>query len=98
MVVGSCNRRSVAILAHGDYFDLSSLGASTEEKEMTRATLAFQPKAERYYAEGYWRESDLWTDFDARAKEHADRVALFLEGRSVTYAELRRAAVGVSNR
>ena len=65
---------------------------------MTRATLAFQPEAERYYAEGYWREGDLWSDFDARAKEHADRVALLLEGRSVTYAELRRAAIGVSNR
>ena len=65
---------------------------------MTKATLAFQPEAERYYAEGYWRESDLWSEFDARAKEHSDRVALFLEGRSVTYAQLRRAAVGVSNR
>ena len=65
---------------------------------MTKATLAFQPEAERYYAEGYWREGDLWSDFDARAQEHADRVALVLEDRSVTYAELRRAAVGVSNR
>jgi acyl-CoA synthetase (AMP-forming)/AMP-acid ligase II len=65
---------------------------------MSKATLAFQPEAERYYAEGYWREDDLWSDFDARAKEHADRVALVLEGRSVTYAELRRAAVGVSTR
>ena len=65
---------------------------------MTKATLAFQPEAERYYAEGYWREGDLWSDFDARAKEHADRVALFLDDRSVTYAELRRAAIGVSNR
>ncbi len=65
---------------------------------MTRATLAFQPEAERYYAEGYWRDGDLWTEFEAHALEHADRVALMLEARSVTYAELRRAAIGVSNR
>ena len=65
---------------------------------MTEATLAFQPEAERYYAQGHWRENDLWSDFDARAKEHADRVALVLEGRSVSYSELRRAAVGVSTR
>ena len=65
---------------------------------MTKATLAFQPEAERYYAQGYWRDGDLWSDFDARAREHADRVALVLEDRAVTYAELRRAAVGVSHR
>src|SRR3954463_500607 len=65
---------------------------------MTKATLAFQPEADRYYAEGYWRDSDLWSDFEARAMEHADRVALLLDARSVTYAELRRAAIGVSNR
>src|SRR5689334_14535527 len=65
---------------------------------MTNATLAFQPESERFYAEGYWREGDLWGDFDARAREHADRVALVLEERSVTYAELRRAAVAVSHR
>ena len=27
---------------------------------MTKPTLAFQPEAERYYAEGYWRDGDLW--------------------------------------
>jgi acyl-coenzyme A synthetase/AMP-(fatty) acid ligase len=65
---------------------------------MTEATLAFQPEAERYYAEGYWRDGDLWGDFDARAREHLDRVALALDDRRVTYDELRRAAIGVSNR
>ena len=48
--------------------------------------------------EGYWREGDLWSDFDARAREHADRVALVLDDRRVTYAELRRAAIAVSHR
>ena len=65
---------------------------------MTNTTLAFQPEAERYYADGYWREGDLWGDFDARARAHADRVALVLEDRRVTYAELRRAAISLSGR
>jgi len=65
---------------------------------MTKTTLAFQPEAERYYADGYWREGDLWEDFDARARAHADRVALVLEDRHVTYAELRRAAISLSGR
>ena len=26
---------------------------------------AFQPDAERYYAEGYWRSGDLWEDVAA---------------------------------
>jgi acyl-coenzyme A synthetase/AMP-(fatty) acid ligase len=65
---------------------------------MTISTLAFQPEAERYYAQGYWRDGDLWSDFDARSREHADRVALVLEDRQVTYTELRRAAIAVSHR
>src|SRR3954451_15271541 len=60
---------------------------------MTNSTLAFQPEAERYYAQGYWRDGDLWGDFDARSREHAERVALVLEHRAVTYGELRGAAV-----
>jgi acyl-coenzyme A synthetase/AMP-(fatty) acid ligase len=65
---------------------------------MTKPTLAHQPEAERYYAEGYWRDGDLWSDFDARAREHADRLALVLDDRRVTFDELRRAAIGVSHR
>src|SRR4051812_50072781 len=65
---------------------------------MTISTLEFQPDAERYYAQGYWQDGDLWSDFDARSREHAARVALVLEDRSVTYAELRRAAVALSHR
>ena len=26
-------------------------------------TVTFQPEAARYYAEGYWRDGDLWGDF-----------------------------------
>jgi acyl-coenzyme A synthetase/AMP-(fatty) acid ligase len=65
---------------------------------MTKPKLAFQPEAERYYAEGYWRDGDLWSDFDGPAREHAERVALILDDRRVTYRELRRAAIAVSNR
>jgi acyl-coenzyme A synthetase/AMP-(fatty) acid ligase len=65
---------------------------------MSVSTLEFQPEAERYYAQGYWQDGDLWSDFDARAHEHANRVALRLEDRVVRYSELRRAAVAVSHR
>jgi cyclohexanecarboxylate-CoA ligase len=65
---------------------------------MTKSTLAFQPEAERYYADGHWRDGDLWSEFDARAREHLDRVALVLDDRRVTYEQLRRAAIGVSHR
>src|SRR3954466_10257020 len=65
---------------------------------MSIPTLEFQPEAGRYYAQGYWQDGDLWSDFDARAHEHASRVALVLEDRAVTYAELRRAAVALSHR
>jgi len=65
---------------------------------MARSTLAFQPDADRFYAEGYWRSGDLWEDVAARAQEHPDRVAMVLGDREVRYDELRRAAVGVSRR
>jgi cyclohexanecarboxylate-CoA ligase len=62
------------------------------------STLSFQPDADRYYAQGYWRSGDLWGDFAARAAEHPDKVALLLDDRRITYAELRRAAVALSAR
>jgi acyl-CoA synthetase (AMP-forming)/AMP-acid ligase II len=62
------------------------------------STLSFQPEAERYYAEGYWRAGDLWADFAARADAHPAKVALILDERRITYAELRAAAVGLSAR
>ena len=62
------------------------------------STLSFQPEADRYYAEGYWRPGDLWGDFAARAHAAPDKVALILDDRRITYDELRRAAVGLSAR
>ena len=60
------------------------------------STLSFQPEADRYYAEGYWRDGDLWTDFADRAAETPDKPALILDDRSFTFEQLRRAAIGVS--
>ena len=60
--------------------------------------LRYQPDADRFYAEGYWRPGDLWDEFAARAAEVPDRVAFVLDDRDVTYAELRRAALALSAR
>jgi acyl-CoA synthetase len=65
---------------------------------MTKSTLAFQPEADQYYAEGHWREGDLWGDFDRRVDEHPGKAALILDDRVVTFEELRRAAIGVSGK
>jgi cyclohexanecarboxylate-CoA ligase len=71
--------------------------AQTEER-CRMSTLSFQPEADRYYAEGWWRSGDLWDEFAARAAEAPDKVALILEDRDVTYAQLRRAALALSAR
>src|SRR3954452_15101110 len=62
------------------------------------STLTFQPEADRYYAEGWWRDGDLWDEFAARASEAPDKVALILEEGDITYAQLRRAALALSAR
>jgi acyl-CoA synthetase (AMP-forming)/AMP-acid ligase II len=62
------------------------------------STLSFQPEADRFYAEGWWRSGDLWEEFAARAAETPDKPALILEDRDVTYAQLRRAALALSAR
>jgi acyl-CoA synthetase (AMP-forming)/AMP-acid ligase II len=62
------------------------------------STLNFQPDADRYYAQGYWRPGDLWGEFTAHARSRPDKVALILDDRRITYGELRSAAVGLSAR
>src|SRR5215208_2310916 len=62
------------------------------------STLSFQPETDRYYAQGHWRSGDLWGDFAARAHERPDKIALVLDDRCITYAELRQAAVALSAR
>src|SRR5215213_10511333 len=71
---------------------------SRGEGRMTATAARFQPDADRYYAEGYWRPGDLWEDVAARVHEHPDRKALVLDDRTVTYGGLRKAAIAVSRR
>jgi acyl-coenzyme A synthetase/AMP-(fatty) acid ligase len=65
---------------------------------MTKPALAFQPEAGRYYAEGYWRDGDMWEDFSRRVDEHPAKVALIQDDREVTFEGLQRAAIGVSGK
>jgi acyl-coenzyme A synthetase/AMP-(fatty) acid ligase len=60
------------------------------------STLAFQPDADRYYAEGYWRSGDLWNEFAARAAADPAKTALIVEERSICYRDLAQAAVALS--
>jgi cyclohexanecarboxylate-CoA ligase len=62
------------------------------------STLAFQPDADRYYAEGHWRDGDLWGEFDRAAAADPAKVAVRDGENSIAYAELRRAAVALSAR
>jgi cyclohexanecarboxylate-CoA ligase len=64
----------------------------------TTSVLAFQPDAERYYAEGYWRPGDLWSEFAASASLAPAKNALIAGDRYISYAGLERAAVALSGR
>src|ERR1700751_1890751 len=61
-------------------------------------TLTFQPQADLYYANGYWRDRDLWTDLSRRAHEVPDKPALVIDDRVFTFDQLRRTAIGLSAR
>lgn len=62
------------------------------------STLAFQPDAERYYSEGYWRTADLWGEFVRSASAELAKDALRVGDESIGYDALRRAAVALSAR
>jgi acyl-coenzyme A synthetase/AMP-(fatty) acid ligase len=62
------------------------------------STLVFQPQVARYYSEGYWRAGDLWGEFDRSVSLAPDKMALHVGERSISFAELRRAAVALSGR
>ena len=66
---------------------------------MTKPTLAFQPEAERYYAEGYWRDGRPLGGLRPRASTSTRTRSRWSSttARSPS-TELRRAAVGVSSR
>src|SRR6478672_7395845 len=61
-------------------------------------TVTFQPEADSYYAEGYWRDGDLWSDFARRAEEHPDKPALILDDRVFTFDPRRRRHFGPPGR
>src|SRR4051812_49135957 len=61
-------------------------------------SLSYQPDAASYYAQGYWRASDLWSDFAAVAGLDPAKDALRIGERSITYGELARAAAALSAR
>ena len=61
-------------------------------------TLTFQPQADFYYANGYWRDHDLWTDLSRRAREVPDKPALVIDDRVFSFDQLRRTAIGLSAR
>jgi len=63
-----------------------------------RPILAFQPDAGRYYAEGYWRPGDLWSEFAASASVVPAKDALIVGERHISYAGLEAAAVSLSGR
>jgi acyl-coenzyme A synthetase/AMP-(fatty) acid ligase len=60
--------------------------------------LAFQPDAADYYANGYWREGDMWGDFEAVVAARPGKVALRVGELSISYSELARAATALSAR
>jgi cyclohexanecarboxylate-CoA ligase len=64
----------------------------------TMSILAFQPDAGRYYAEGYWRPGDLWSEFAVHASLAPAKTALIVGDRQISYAGLERAAVMLSAR
>lgn len=61
-------------------------------------TRSEEPEAEGYYAAGFWRREDLWQDFAAVAAADPGKVALVCGDATLTYAELRDAAVALSAR
>jgi acyl-coenzyme A synthetase/AMP-(fatty) acid ligase len=54
--------------------------------------------ADRYYAEGFWRKETIWSDLEEVFAARAQRVAFELEGRTLTFAELDRAAAALADR
>ncbi len=53
------------------------------------STLAFQPDAERYYSEGYWRAGDLWGEFVRSASAQPAKHAVHVDEQQ---HQLRRAS------
>jgi len=65
---------------------------------MTVKTRAQDPQAQAYYDAGYWRREDLWQDFDAVVAAHPHKPALVCGTETLTFGELRHAAIALSAR
>ena len=61
-------------------------------------SLAFQPDAAAYHARGYWRASDLWSDFSGVVEANPAKDALRIGDRAISFGDLARAAGGLSAR
>ena len=59
-------------------------------------TRKHEPETEIYYAQGFWRDGDMWQDFEQLVREVGTKPALICGEVSVTFAELRGAAVALS--
>jgi acyl-coenzyme A synthetase/AMP-(fatty) acid ligase len=57
-----------------------------------------EPEARRYYEQGFWRSDDMWKDSDAVASVRPRKPALVCGESSLTFGELRQAAVALSER
>src|SRR5688572_3022416 len=62
------------------------------------SALAFQPDAAEYYASGYWRADDLWSDFETVVAADPLKDALRVGERASAYGDLARAAAALSAR
>jgi len=65
---------------------------------LTTLTRIGEPQAQEYYERGFWRREDLWQDFEARVSERPDKPALICGEATLSFGELRRAAIALSDR
>src|SRR3954462_5757115 len=86
----------MAVTARFGALACGSWTMNMNRREMS--TLRFQPEAGRYYEEGYWRAGDLWMEFAACAPAHPEKIAFHAGDVHISYGELERAAIALSDR
>lgn len=52
-----------------------------------------RPLAAEYYAQGYWKQQDLWDSFAERARLHPDHIAFRVDAQQTTAAQLMDASM-----
>jgi non-ribosomal peptide synthetase component E (peptide arylation enzyme) len=53
--------------------------------------------AAEHYRRGYWRDADLWTSIQQSASIDPERIALFCDGRSISFAALLQSAMELAS-